>query len=315
MNKIVGAGISGLLLARRIAEKGEKVIIYEAKKHIGGLLYDYLKNGFYVSDYGVHIFHTNDKKIYDYISKYGQFVAYNHIVSADVYKKSFSINFPPTRNHRLTKKQFNNLYFFYSQKQWGKMPSQSILNRCKAKDDNCLYFFRDKYVGLPLYGWTNICKNIIKHKNIKIKLNHKFTLKDIKQGDKVYYSGRLDFLFNYKYGEMKYRNIFIVNREDGEDNANVMNKSLPDCDYTRIINWRRCSPLVSTGKDLYGYEYSHEATRQYIAPHYIIEGQEELYKKYVKESKKYKIKLFGRIGNNKYINIDEAIKCAMTLHL
>lgn len=315
MIKVVGAGVSGLILARRLAKEGNQVTLYDVNNHIGGLLYDYRKNDFYISKSGVHIFHTNDVNIYKYISQFGTFIAYNHIVSADVYNKDFAINFPPTKNHRLTKKQFNNLYTFYSKKQWGKMPSKSILDRVRSKNDNCLYFFRDKYVGLPLFGWTNLCKNIINYQNIKLVLNHEFTLKDINKGDKVYFSGRLDRLFGYKFGEMSYRNIFIINKSKGEDNANVMNKSLPNCEYTRVINWRRCSPLISTQRDLYGYEYSRKSTKRDVSPHYIVEGQEEIYNKYKKECKKYNITPFGRIGNNKYINIDEAIKCVMTLHL
>lgn len=315
MIKIVGAGISGLILARRLAEQGKDVFIYEASSKIGGLLYDYLKNGFYVSDSGVHIFHTNDKEVYEHISKFGSFIAYNHIVSADVYGKDFAINFPPNKNNRLSDEEFKNLYYFYSLKQWGKMPPQEVLDRCKRKEDNCLYFFRDKYVALPFYGWTNICHNIAEHENITILYNKEFTLNDIKDGDIIYYTGRLDKLFNYKYGEMQYRSIEIINKPKGEDNANVLNKSLPDCKYTRIINWRRCSPQVSTQEDLYGYEYSRESLKDEITPHYIVAGQDNIYEQYKQECSKYNIIPFGRIGSNKYINIDEAIKCAMTLPL
>lgn len=315
MIKVIGAGISGLILARRLAEQGKEVIIYEASSHIGGLLYDYVKNGFYISDSGVHIFHTNDKEVYNHLSQFGSMVTFNHVVSADVYGEDFAINFPPNKNNRLSEEQFKNLYSFYSMKQWGEMPPQEILDRCKRKEDNCLYFFRDKYVALPYYGWTNICFNIANHKNIDIIYDKEFTLDDITKGDVIYYTGRLDKLFGYKYGEMKYRSIEVINRPDGEDNANVLNKSLPDCNYTRVINWRRCSPQVSTEDDLYGYEYPRASFKEEIAPHYIVAGQEDIYNKYKEECKKYNIISFGRIGGNKYINIDEAIKCAMTLPL
>ena len=315
MIKIVGAGISGLVLARRLAEKGKEVIVYDKSKYIGGLLYDYKKNGFYISDSGVHIFHTNDKKIMKYMLQFGEFIAYNHLVSADVYNTDFSINFPPSKNNRLDKNQFNNLYSFYSLKQWGEMPSQDVLDRCKARDNNSLYFFKDKYVGLPLYGWYDFCKRLVDHPNIKIILKHEFTLKDINEGDKIYYTGRLDRLFNFEFGEMEYRTIKVKLSKNGDDFANVMNKSIPDCKYTRVINWRRCSPLISLDKDLYGYEYPFSSKSKEIAPHYIVGGQDDIYNKYKELAKSYNIIPFGRIGGNKYINIDEAVKCALTLHL
>jgi len=316
MIKIVGTGISGCVLARILAENGKRVEIYEQSNNIGGLLYDYVRDGYLVSDSGVHIFHTKDKQVLDFITQYGTFVAYNHIVSADVYNTNFAINFPPSLNARLKKEQLSNLYTFYSHKQWNKMPSQEVIDRVKGKDNNSLYFFSDKYVGLPLFGWTDICENLLAHKNIHIHLNHLFTLKDIKKDDIVYYSGRLDKLFDFKYGAMEYRTIRILYSEVGNDFANVMNKSIPDVPYTRIINWRRCSPtIVQEEKDLYGYEFSFDASIDDVAPHYIVGGQDELYNKYKQLCKTYNIVPFGRIGNNKYINIDEAIKCAMTLPL
>lgn len=316
MIKIVGAGISGLVLARRIAETGKKVKIYESSNHLGGLLYDYIKDGYLVSDSGVHIFHTNDEEVLNFILSYGDFCAYNHLVSADVYGTNFAINFPPSLNNRLSKEEFSSLYSHYSYKQWGRMPSQDVLNRVKGRDNNSLYFFKDKFIGLPFYGWNAFCGSLSNHPNIEIEFNHIFTLKDIEEGDKIYFSGRLDKLFDFKFGEMKYRTVEIAYSNIGDDFANVMNKSTPDVPYTRVINWRRCCPfIVKNKKDLYGYEISRDSKKEEIAPHYIVDGQDDIYNLYKKECIKYNITPFGRIGSNKYINIDEAIKCALTLPL
>ena len=316
MIKIVGAGISGLVLARRIAETGQKVKVYESSNHIGGLLYDYIKDGYLVSDSGVHIFHTNDEDVLNFVLSYGDFCAYNHVVSADVYGTNFSINFPPSLNNRLNEEEFSNLYYFYSYKQWGKMPTESVLNRVKPRINNSLYFFKDKFVGLPFFGWSVFCSNLSDHPNIEIVFNHVFTLDDVEDGDKVYFTGRLDRLFNFKFGEMKYRTVEISYSKDGDDFANVMNKSIPNVPYTRVINWRRCSPFIVKNKeDLYGYEVARDSRADEVSPHYIVDGQDDVFMLYKKECEKYNIVPFGRIGGNRYINIDEAIKCAMTLPL
>ena len=280
MIKVVGAGISGLVLARRLADLGHKVKLYEANEFVGGMLYDYRICDILVSDTGVHIFHTNDEEVMKYILRFGDFVSFNHIVSADVFGKDFTINFPATKNNRLTEEEIKSLFSYYSLKQWGKMPEKEVLDRCSPRNDNSLYFFRDKFVAIPLDGWSKACNNIVNHKNISLCLNYEFTEKDINKDDKIYYSGRLDRLFGYKFGVMDYRSIYIENTIIGEDNANVMNKSRPDVEYTRVINWKRCNPRVCFGHDLYGYEYSKTTDKRDCMPHYVVSGQEELYNKY-----------------------------------
>ena len=78
---IVGTGLSGLTLAVRIAnELDEKVLIIEKRDHIGGNVYDFYENGILIQKYGPHIFHTKEKKVYDYLSKFTQWTDYEHRV-------------------------------------------------------------------------------------------------------------------------------------------------------------------------------------------------------------------------------------------
>ena len=79
-NLIVGCGISGATLARFLADAGEQVVIIDSKEHIGGNIYDYYDDGICVHKYGTHIFHTNDKNVWDFISRFCQWYPYQHKV-------------------------------------------------------------------------------------------------------------------------------------------------------------------------------------------------------------------------------------------
>ena len=78
---IVGAGLSGLTIAERIAnELDEKVLIIEKRDHIGGNVYDFYDNELLIQKYGPHIFHTKEKKVYDYLSRFTEWIPYEHRV-------------------------------------------------------------------------------------------------------------------------------------------------------------------------------------------------------------------------------------------
>lgn len=83
-NLIVGAGLSGLVIAERLASRGEKCLIIDKRAHIGGNVYDYDDGGILVHKYGSHIFHTNNARVWAYVRKFAQFYPYMHEVCAFV---------------------------------------------------------------------------------------------------------------------------------------------------------------------------------------------------------------------------------------
>ena len=90
---IVGAGFAGAVVANQMAEKGKKVLIIEKRNHIGGNAYDYKKDGILVHQYGPHIFHTNNKEVFEYLSKFSAFYPYEHKVLGHVQDKLVPIPF------------------------------------------------------------------------------------------------------------------------------------------------------------------------------------------------------------------------------
>lgn len=211
---IVGAGISGLVLAERYAKLGKKVLVIEKRDHIGGNCFDYINEyGILVSKYGAHIFHTNHEEVWQYVNKFSEFSPYSHKVKASVDGKLVPVPVNiETVNLLLDKKIVNEaemdhwlhenqivfkqptnsrevglsrvgpelyelLFRNYTLKQWNKDPSELeplVLSRIPVRNNFDDRYFTDKYQAQPSKGFTPLFEKMIAHKNIKVLLNTDF---------------------------------------------------------------------------------------------------------------------------------------------
>jgi len=210
---IVGAGISGIVLAERLASIGKKILLIDKREHIGGNCYDYIDGKIIVQNYGPHIFHTSSKEVYNYLSKFTEFNDYKHKVLAyyhggyypipinrETINKFYNINLKNEQDviNFLNKKKskikninnsedvvvskfgrelFNAFVKNYTKKQWDKFPKEldkSVLERLPIRYDTNPYYFQDKYQGVPVHGYTKMFDKMLKSKNITIKLNTDF---------------------------------------------------------------------------------------------------------------------------------------------
>ena len=120
-NLVIGCGISGAVIARLLADNGEKVLVIDKKDHIAGNIYDYRnENGICIHKYGSHIFHTNIEKVWNFLNRFTSFNTYMHKVVAIIdgieTTIPFNINtlydvFPETLAKRLEEKLLNNFQY------------------------------------------------------------------------------------------------------------------------------------------------------------------------------------------------------------
>jgi UDP-galactopyranose mutase len=245
---IIGAGFSGSVIAERIANVlNQKVLIIEKRNHIGGNCYDYKDgNNIIIHKYGPHLFHTDYKDVFDYLSNFTDWQLYHHRVLAFIDGKKvpipFNLNtlyeiFPKTLAEKLETKLLNKYHCN------SKVP---ILDLLKEEDDdlkflaNFIYekvfknytarvpiyigrdnrYFTDKYQAIPKDGYTKIFERMLNHPNIKIMINTDF--KELINIDyqnkkiffmgqeykgKLIFTGMVDELFNFKYGYLPYRSL------------------------------------------------------------------------------------------------------------
>ena len=208
---IIGAGISGAVLAERYAQLGKKVLIIEKRDHIAGNCYDYIdENGILVSKYGAHLFHTNEEDVWEYVNRFCEFYPFEHKVIAKVdgqlvpipvnittVNKLFGTNIttePEMKNwldenrlpidapkdgreaalNKVGQVLYEKMFRHYTKKQWDKYPEEldaSVLDRIPVRTNYDDRYFSDKYQALPVGGYTKLFERILNHPNIEVLLN------------------------------------------------------------------------------------------------------------------------------------------------
>ena len=246
---IVGAGFAGSVMAERLASQmDKKVLIVEKRHHIGGNAYDeYDEHGILVHRYGPHIFHTNSNKVFDYLSKFTEWIPYEHKVLAkldgrlypipinritlnklynlnlqsekeveEYYKKVREKRYPIQNSediivNQVGKDLFEKFFRNYTKKQWNLEPTElsaSVCGRIPVRtNDDCRYF-TDKYQFMPKEGYTKMLERMLSHKNIEIALNTDYKkIINDIKFDKLIYTGPIDYFFDYEFGKLPYRSI------------------------------------------------------------------------------------------------------------
>ena len=369
---VAGAGTAGSVLARKMAENGKKVLILEQKDHIGGNCYDEEdEHGVLIHPYGPHIFHTDSERVYEYLSRFTKWRMFHHEVVANIHGTYMPVPFNlvtlqqafPQKdaerikekllkkydmetkvpildlmNHededlqRLGKYVYDNVYVYYTMKQWGKKPEEidpAVTARVPVRISYDPGYFSDKYQGLPKDGFTPMFKNMLDHENIDLQLST--SAKDVLQikGEDIYYKGQpfhgkvvftgpVDEFFDCRYGRLPYRTLrFEFEYYDQPDyqGHSVVNYTV-DEDFTRITEYK-----YLTGQECKGTTISKEYPFAYTGkegeiPYYAIANGENhaLYEKYRQDARKIKeFYLLGRLAEYKYYNIDVMVEKALDL--
>ena len=245
---VVGAGFSGAVIARELAEHGYVVEVFDSRDHLAGNCHTERDNEteIMLHKYGPHIFHTDDKEIWDYINKYGDmhpFInrvkavsrgrVYSLPINLHTINQFFDKNLSPddakafietisnkeieeatTFEEQALKFIGRELYeaFFkgYTMKQWGVEPRNlpaSILKRLPVRFNYNDNYYNHKYQGMPVDGYTAIVENILCHEYIQISLNKTFSKNDVTNYHHVFWSGPIDAYYNYEFGRLGYRTL------------------------------------------------------------------------------------------------------------
>jgi UDP-galactopyranose mutase len=245
---VVGAGFAGSVLAERLArDSGMKVLICDKRSHIGGNAYDhYNEHGILVHRYGPHIFHTNSRAVFEYLSRFTQWRRYEHRVRAsvdgmclpvpinlDTVNKLYGMNLTslqlqafydsvaePTEKiatsedvvvSKIGRELYEKFFRNYTRKQWGLDPSEldpSVIARVPVRTNRDDRYFTDVYQAMPLQGYTHMFENMLDHPNIKILLNTDYReVMDELRFRELIYTGPIDEYFDYRFGKLPYRSL------------------------------------------------------------------------------------------------------------
>ena len=351
---IVGAGLFGAICAYRLKNK-YKVLLIDQRPHIGGNIYTSKHNNIIVHKYGAHIFHTSNKRVWDFINKFSSFEQFQNSPLANYNGKIYNLPFNlhtfnqvygittidelnthmsmwaskftnPTNLEEYAiknvgEKAYKILVKGYTEKQWGKkckdLPIETIKRIPIRKEWNNNYF-DDIYQGIPLEGYTPIVEQLIS--GVDLILCEKFNPSThLQLAKKIIYCGSVDELMNYEFGPLPYRSLVFDEVEGESIYTPVMNFTSNKVPYTRIIDHKLfLKSTKNINPSILTYEYPsnfYEGCER----HYPIRTTENinLYNKYVNSIKKAypSIILGGRLGLYQYLNMDQVIELALNVEL
>jgi UDP-galactopyranose mutase len=282
---IAGAGFYGATFARLATDAGKKCLVIDSRKHIGGNAYSEKREGIDVHMYGPHIFHTNDKDIWNFINQFSEFN--NFILSPKSYTKGKLYSLPfnmntfyeiwncitPEQAKDIIQKQkflgepknleeqalslvgkdiYELLIREYTMKQWQKHPKELpsfIIKRLPLRftfDNN---YFDDRYQGIPVNGYTKIFEVMLD--GIEVRTNtdyfqNKNHFDSISK--KVVFTGKIDEYFNYEFGELEYRSLDFIHKTIHTDNFQgnaVINYPDISIPWTRMIEHKHFTKTKS----------------------------------------------------------------------
>lgn len=326
---IVGAGLFGATCARLLTDAGKTVLVIEKRDHVAGNCYDDIINGIPICRYGGHIFHTNSRRIWDFVNRFSVWRFYEHRVKASYQGKIYS--FPPNLatfdQIGITpgpegERQIRRMFFEgYTAKQWGRPYDQvptSITSRVPIRYTYDDRYFSDRYQGVPEDGYTSLIANMLS--GIRIDFGIDYLLdQDYWRGyaRTVIYSGALDELFGCDLGRLEYRSLEwkhqIIDTPDyqGCATVNYTDAAVP---YTRILEWQHYG-WRSNGRNDYTI-ISVEYPRAAGEPYYPVgdDANLKLYSEYKSRlSEMPWLRVGGRLGSYRYYNMDQVIAQAFAL--
>ena len=210
---VVGAGLFGATFAHEIAKKGKRVLVIEKRDHVAGNIYTEEIAGIQVHKFGAHIFHTNDKAVWDYVNQFAEFNQYINTPIANYHGEIFNLPFnmntfnklwgvvtPEEAAAKIEEQRaevagktpsnleeqalslvgrdiYEKLIKGYTEKQWGKAATELpafIIRRLPVRMTYDNNYFNDRYQGIPIGGYTQIVEKMLDHPNIEVRLETDF---------------------------------------------------------------------------------------------------------------------------------------------
>ncbi|MBU0499964.1 MAG: UDP-galactopyranose mutase [Gammaproteobacteria bacterium] len=351
---IVGAGFAGCVCARQLAENDKTVLLIDRRDHIGGNAYDtHDAQGVLIHPYGPHIFHTNAKRIFVYLSRFTNWRFYEHRVLAKVGDQWLPIPINRTTINRLYglsldeqgiadyleahrephdpirtsedvvlnsvgRDLCDKFFRGYTRKQWGLELSQlsaGVAARIPVRTNDDDRYFTDTYQFMPAEGYSRMFERMLDHGNIEIRLGLDFA--DAREQETyahTVYTGPIDAFYGFRFGQLPYRSLHFEHQH------------LPDVsryqpvgtvNYPNDHDYTRITEFRHlTGECGAGTSIVREYPRAEGDPYYPVLRPENnaLFKRYEALSQAERTVTFvGRLAQYKYYNMDQVVAAALNM--
>ena len=326
---IVGAGLYGAVFAHEMIKRGKSCLVIDKRDHIAGNVYCREQSGIRVHQYGAHIFHTSDRKIWDYVNQFADFnqyinspVAvyhdelYNLPFNMNTFSRLWGIRTPEEARNKIQEQVaslhieqpknleeqalslvgtdvYTKLVKGYTEKQWGRdctaLPA-FIIKRLPVRFTYDNNYFNDRYQGIPIGGYNQIVEKLLEGADVQLNTDY-FDLRREQPdiAERTLFTGMIDAFYNA-----------------------VVNYTAREVPYTRIIEHKH----FEFGKQpttIISREYPLEWTSG-VEPYYPVndEANTALYQKYQELAAQERNVIFGgRLGHYRYYDMDKVIAAAL----
>ena len=244
---IVGAGLFGAVFAHEMREKGKSVLVLDKRQHVGGNVYTREVEGIQVHEYGAHIFHTNDRTVWDYVNRFAEFNRYTNSPVANYHGELYSLPFnmytfnklwgvvtPQEAEAEIDRQRraagigepknleeqaislvgtdvYEKLVKGYTEKQWGRPCSELpafIIRRLPVRFTFDNNYFNARFQGIRMGGYTRMVERMLEGIQVRLGVDY---LEDREAWDAqartIVYTGPIDRFFDYCYGPLQYRSV------------------------------------------------------------------------------------------------------------
>jgi UDP-galactopyranose mutase len=247
---IVGAGLFGAIFAQKAKIHGKTCLVVEKRSHVAGNVYCEKVEGINVHKYGAHIFHTNDKKVWNYITQFAEFNRFTNSPVANYRGELYSMPFnmytfnkmwgvvtPEEAAAKIEEQKreitgepknleeqaislvgrdiYEKLVKGYTEKQWGRSCDQLpsfIIKRLPVRLTFDNNYFNALYQGIPMGGYTKLVENLLEGIEVRLGVDYLEQKAELDAlADKVVYTGAIDAYFGYKLGYLEYRSVRFEN--------------------------------------------------------------------------------------------------------
>lgn len=244
---IVGAGLFGAVFAHEAKKYGKSVLVIDKRPNIAGNVYTEEREGIHVHTYGAHIFHTNNKQVWEYVNQFAEFNRFTNSPVANYHGELYSLPFnmytfnkmwgvvtPQEAAEKIEEQKreagitepknleeqaislvgtdiYEKLIKGYTEKQWGRSCNQLpafIIKRLPVRLTFDNNYFNALYQGIPVGGYTAMVSNMLK--GIEVRLNEDYLNKKAEydaMAEKIVYTGAIDAYFGYRLGALEYRSV------------------------------------------------------------------------------------------------------------
>lgn len=350
---IVGAGFAGSVCAEQLAAAGHRMLLIDKRPHIGGNAHDCRdEHGVLIHPYGPHIFHTNAKRIFEYLSRFTDWRFYEHRVLAQVEGQLYPIPINRTTINRLYDLDLDEAgiatfieqareprdpirtsedvvlnsvgrdlceKFFrgYTAKQWGMDLSElsaGVAARIPTRTNDDDRYFGDSFQFMPAQGYTALFERMLAHPNIETRLSTDF--EDIKgqvEWRHLIYTGPIDAFYGYRFGKLPYRSLRFEHEHLPEDR----HQPVGTVNYPLTEAFTRITEFQHlTGERASGTSIVREYPCAEGDPFYPIPrpDNEALFKRYEELAKaEADVTFVGRLAQYRYYNMDQVVGAALAM--